>query len=270
MITINIHLQPRPRLIRVNQVCIETEVNVPAARPNFVSLNGNDPSGRLIWQSQRRFSPIALRNTSDHESFAMTLVSAGNGTGSGSRNMNPASRVFVALKMAPYIAQELAQIAWPPLERFAVRPIAKDDIHLTLIPPWNEPAVPNAIETLRLAVEKHYAFTLEFRHVGYGPDPKRPRLVWVECAVSKELMSLHTALMLAFGQRDERLFLPHATLARIRGNGARVARKCPIDRDLALIQEITTVELMQSPLPDGRGYKVLASLPLKKPSSLVA
>jgi len=200
----------------------------------------------------------------------MALVSAGNGTGSGSRNMNPASRVFVALKMAPDIAQELAQIARPPLERFAVRPIAKDDIHLTLVPPWNEPAVPNAIETLRSAVEKHYAFTLEFRHVGYGPDPKRPRLVWVECAVSKELMSLHTALMLAFGQRDERLFLPHATLARIRGNGARVARKYPIDRDLALIQEITTVELMQSPLPNGRGYKVLASLPLKKPSSLVA
>jgi len=171
----------------------------------------------------------------------MALGSEGNGTRSGSGKMSAASRVFVALKMAPDIAQELAQIARQPLERFAVRPIAKDDIHLTLIPPWNEPAVPTAIETLRLAVEKHYAFTLEFRHVGYGPDPKRPRLVWVECAVSKELMSLHTALMLAFGQRDERPFLPHATLARIRGNGARVARKCPVDRDLALIQEITTV-----------------------------
>ena len=201
--------------------------------------------------------------------FAVGLGSEGNGTRSGSGNMNAASRVFVALKMAPDIAQELAQIV-RPLERFAVRPIAKEDTHLTLVPPWNEPAVPNAIEKLRLAVESHYAFKLEFRHVGYGPDPKRPRLVWVECAANKELMSLRAALMLAFGKTDERLFLPHATLARIRGNGARVARKCPIDRDLALTQAITTIELMQSPPPGGRGYKVLASLPLKKPSSEVA
>jgi RNA 2',3'-cyclic 3'-phosphodiesterase len=49
-----------------------------------------------------------------------------------------------------------------PLERFAVRPIALQDIHLTLVPPWNEPAVRNAIGKLRLAGEKHYAFTLEF------------------------------------------------------------------------------------------------------------
>ena len=69
---------------------------------------------------------------------------------------------------------------------------------------------------------------------------------------------MHAALMLAFGQSDERMFLPHVTLARIR-----------IDRDLALFQEITSIELMQSPLSGGRGYKVLASLPLKNPSSLV-
>lgn len=197
----------------------------------------------------------------------MALGGEGNGTRSG--YMRATSRVFVALKMAPDIAQELAQIV-RPLERFAVRPVAKEDTHLTLVPPWNEPAVPNAIEKLRLAVESHYAFRLEFRRVGYGPDPNRPRLVWVECAASKELMSLRAALMLAFGKTDERLFLPHATLARIRGNGARVARKCPIDRDLALTQAITTIELMQSPPPGGRGYKVLASLPLKKPSSEVA
>ena len=129
----------------------------------------------------------------------MALGSEGNGTGSGSGNMSAASRVFVALKMAPDIAQELAQIV-RPLERFAVRLVVKEDIHLTLVPPWNEPAVPNAIEKLRLAVESHYAFRLEFRHVGYGPDPKRPRLVWVECSASKELMGLHAALMLAFGQ----------------------------------------------------------------------
>lgn len=192
-----------------------------------------------------------------------------NGTRGGSGNKSLATRVFIALKMAPDIAQDLAQIA-RSLERFGVRPIAKDDIHLTLVPPWNEPAVSDAIEKLRRVVEGHCAFRLELRHVSYGPDLKRPRLLWVECSTSKELTGLHAALLLAFGQTDERLFLPHVTLARIRGNGARVSRKCPIDRDLALIQEIETIELMQSPPSGERGYKVLASLPFKTPSSLVA
>jgi hypothetical protein len=70
--------------------------------------------------------------------------------------------------------------------------------------------------------------------------------------------------------RTQNARVSHATLAGIRGNGARVARKRPIDRDLALTQAITTIELMQSPPPGGRSYKVLASLPLKKPSSVVA
>jgi len=194
--------------------------------------------------------------------------SEANGTGSGPGDRRPASRVFVALKMASDIAQDLAQIA-RPLERFGVHPMSQNDIHLTLVPPWNEPAFADAIEKLGRAVEGHNAFRLEFRHVGYGPDPKRPRLLWAECSASKELTSLHEALLLAFGQRDERPFLPHVTLARIRSGGARVSRKCPIDRDLVLLQEVASIELMQSPPPGGRGYKVLASLPLKKPSLLV-
>jgi 2'-5' RNA ligase len=164
--------------------------------------------------------------------------------------------------VVPDIARELAQMA-QPLERLAVRPIATEDIHLTLVPPWNESAVSKAIERLRSVAESHSAFRLEFTHVCYGPDAKWPRLLWVECAAGKELTSLRAALMLAFGQSDERPFLPHVTLARIRGNGAHIARKCPIDRHIDLTQEITTAELMQSPRSGGRKYKVLASLPLK-------
>jgi 2'-5' RNA ligase len=115
-----------------------------------------------------------------------------------------------------------------------VRPIAKGDIHLTLVPPWNEHAVPNAIEKLRRTADKSYGFRLRFGHVGYGPNPKWPRLLWVECDACNELIILHSALHL----------LPHVTLARIRSNGARIAGKCPIDKDIDLAQEISTVELM--------------------------
>jgi 2'-5' RNA ligase len=170
-------------------------------------------------------------------------------------------RVFVALKMAPGIADELAQIA-RELERSSVRLIAPADIHLTLVPPWNEVSIPDAAGRLRRVADRFCDFTLEFRHVGYGPEPRRPRFLWAECAAGPELSQLRARLLLAFEQTDERPFRPHVTLARLRGSGAAIARKYPIDRDLVLTQRVGSVELMQSPSPGGSGYKVLALLRL--------
>ena len=180
------------------------------------------------------------------------------GLTAGSGGPRPA-RVFVALKMAPEIAGELARIA-RELERLPVRLIAPADIHLTLVPPWNEVSMPDAVGKLGRVADGFGDFTLEFRHVGYGPEPRRPRLLWAECAAGLELARLHAELLLAFGQTDERPFRPHVTLARLRGSGSGIARKHPIDRDLALTQHIGSVELMQSPAAGEHGYKVLASL----------
>ena len=173
----------------------------------------------------------------------------------------PAARIFVALRIAPQIADELVQIA-RPLERFAVRLIAPADIHLTLVPPWNETSIPTAIETLRGVADNAAPFALAFEHIGYGPQPRRPRLLWAECAAGEELAALHGALLVAFGQSDERPFRPHVTIARIRNNGAAVARTQPIDRELAFAQQVESVELMQSPPAGETGYRVLASLKL--------
>jgi 2'-5' RNA ligase len=172
------------------------------------------------------------------------------------------ARVFVALKIAPEIAGELARVA-RELERFPVRLIAPADIHLTLVPPWNESSIPDAVEKLRRVAESCDGFTLEFRRVGYGPEPRRPRLLWAECAAGPEIAQLRAMLSLAFEQTDDRPFRPHVTLARLRGNGAIIARKYPIERDLVLTQRVYSVELMQSPPPGGSGYEVLASLPLR-------
>ena len=135
--------------------------------------------------------------------------------GSGS---SPRARVFVALKIAPGIADELARMALE-LERFPVRLIAPADIHLTLVPPWNEVSIPGAVGKLRGVAGRFGEFVLEFRHVGYGPDPRRPRFLWVECAAGPDLAQLRASLLVAFEQTDERPFRPHVTLARLRANG---------------------------------------------------
>jgi 2'-5' RNA ligase len=170
-------------------------------------------------------------------------------------------RIFVALRISPDIALVLAQYG-RDLEKFSVRHVAPADIHLTLVPPWNEFSTADTVEKLRRVADRFCPFTLTFRHVGYGPEPKRPRFLWAECVASKEIAEFRVALIQAFGQADERPFRPHVTLARLRDKGRALARKHPLDQDLALTQRIESIELMQSPPPDGSGYKILASLPL--------
>ena len=171
------------------------------------------------------------------------------------------SRIFIAIKIAAEIADALAPMT-RGLERFRVKLVAPVDIHLTLVPPLNEVLIAEAVEKLHQVVDRFDVFTLTFQHIGYGPDPKHPRLLWVECAAGHEIAELRAALLLAFGQTDQRPFRPHVTLARLRGNGAIIARKHPIDQNLLLVQRIESVELMQSPPPGGSGYRVLASLRL--------
>ncbi len=136
------------------------------------------------------------------------------------------------------------------------------DIHLTLAPPWNETTIAEAIEKIHLIASEFGAFALELRHLNYGPEAKRPRLLWAECAAPDELKALRDALLHLFDQSDDRPFRPHVTLARLRGNGAAIARRHPIDRALSFTQDVKSVELFRSPPSGATGYQILASAPL--------
>ena len=98
-------------------------------------------------------------------------------------------------------------------------------------------------------------FSLKFHHIGYGPQARRPSLLWVDCAATDEFAALRNSLMQAFGQEDSRPFRPHVTLARIRDGERSAARRHPIDKDLDLVQMVRTIELFQSPPPGATGYR---------------
>ena len=170
-------------------------------------------------------------------------------------------RVFVGVKVAPEIAHELARLA-RSLERFSVRLVPTSDIHLTLVPPWNEASIPMAVEKLRAVADGFGTFVLIFQHLAYGPQPRRPRLLWAECAATDDVKLLRAGLLRKFDQSDDRPFRPHVTLARIRGNGSAITRRQPIDQELSFTQQVGSIELFQSPPPGGSGYKILASLRL--------
>jgi 2'-5' RNA ligase len=147
-----------------------------------------------------------------------------------------------------------------------VRLVPKNDLHLTLVPPWNESDVATAIERLGIVASGCNCFLLSFEHLGYGPTLRHPRLLWAGCAANSELEKLRIALLAAFGREDARPFQPHVTLVRIRRNGRSIARRFPIDRPLALTQCVRSVELFQSPSKNQSGYQVLSSSPLAERS----
>lgn len=176
-------------------------------------------------------------------------------------NGQPA-RVFVGIKIVREVARELADFA-RPLEGCGARLVPGADIHLTLVPPWNEADMAVATEKLRTAISDFGSFLLTFAHLGYGPTLRHPHLLWVDCVPSKELTGLWIALTAAYGKMDPRPFRPHVTLARIPRNGRVIARANPLDLDLLLTQYVTSVELFQSPSKGQNGYRVVVSLPLR-------
>lgn len=184
----------------------------------------------------------------------------------GTKTPPAGMRVFIGVKIAPDIADQLVRAA-KELREEHVKIVASGDIHLTLVPPWNETSIGDAIEKLRVGVSSFSPFVLEFQHLNYGPALKRPRLLWAECAAPDELTALRGALLHLFNQSDDRPFLPHVTLARLRGNGAAIARRHPIDRKLSFTQAITSVELFRSPPPGATGYQIVASAPLTEAAS---
>ena len=163
----------------------------------------------------------------------MTFPSSNGAEQAHTGQTAPQARVFVGLKIAPELTTQLAQIA-KTLEKQAVRPIAPADIHLTRVPPWNETSIIDAVAKLSRVAERFGAFRLTFQHVGYGPQSRRSRLLWAECAATDEIAALRAALLQACGQTDARPFQPHVTLARIRAAGPAIARKYPIDQSLSL------------------------------------
>jgi len=81
------------------------------------------------------------------------------------------NRLFDGLKVAPEIAEELALPA-QRIDNVPLGIVPAGDIHLTLVPPWQEVSSPDATSKLDQAVK------------GLGCFPLRAALLWVPAATS--------------------------------------------------------------------------------------
>lgn len=131
-------------------------------------------------------------------------------------------RLFVALDLTPEVRaaldELLAQLAQVKADVRWVRP---EGMHLTLkfigeVPDQERPAIQDALGR----VTSTAPIAMSFEGLGYFPNERRPRVLWVGIRASDNLAPLAAQVEAALEplgiQREKRTYVPHLTLGRFR------------------------------------------------------
>jgi 2'-5' RNA ligase len=183
-----------------------------------------------------------------------------------------ALRCFIAVEISEALKKLLAQTA-EGLKKFGadVRWVPAEHVHLTLkfLGDTEESLVARICDALSERLSSYSPFYINISGVGYFPDIRRPRVIWVgieESPTLKELAGDVESEMAALGYSPEgRAFSPHLTIGRVRSQKGIPAMMIGLEK-LATASfgslEIRSVILMKSELrPAGAEYSSLAEIP---------
>lgn len=134
------------------------------------------------------------------------------------------------------------------------------NLHITLIPPWYEDeAGLERIKKLLLDFEMPKSFEAHFQKITYGPDLKRPRLIWLEGEAPRELVELKNNLEKILDKRPEKRPLKlHLTIARFRPENFSSFSIKKLDEKINWREKISSVVLMESKLSSaGADYEII-------------
>lgn len=180
-------------------------------------------------------------------------------------------RLFVALELTTEIHAALRQlIARLQRAEADIRWVRPEGMHLTLkfigeVPPEKLAPIQRALA----GVTNPAPVQLDFRGVGYFPNPRSPRVFWVGIEASENLTPLATQLEAVLEPleipREKRAYLPHLTLGRFKSTRGLER----LQREIAGLTstefgrlEARVFALYQSKLsPKGAEYTRLAEFP---------
>jgi 2'-5' RNA ligase len=172
-------------------------------------------------------------------------------------------RIFIAL---PIGGDLIAQIdSWKkPNADLPVRWLQGKNLHITLMPPWEEEYPDDVIAKLEKMPREIGPISLEFNGTAYGPDAIHPRLIWATGEAPKELNQLKHQVEEAIHRHpDRKRFLQHLTLARFRPDTFKNFPEHHLEKRIHWKTTISSIVVMESKLlPTGADYTVLADIPL--------
>ena len=185
------------------------------------------------------------------------------------------TRTFVALPLEPATVKKVARLidGLRPLVP-AVRWVRSENLHVTLafLGDVQTTEIPAVCAAVNDAAAGHSAFTLTPHGLGAFPNLARPSTLWIGFSSgTAETVDLHDSLVTAlepFGyRREDRPFVPHLTVGRLRSRsrlatdvGARFADLADWEGPVSRASEVL---VMGSELrPSGPAYTVLGRAPL--------
>lgn len=150
-------------------------------------------------------------------------------------------RLFTAVDLPPHVLLKLerlqsvlrpaALIKWSPL----------DNLHITtkFIGEWPDSRLGELTDALR-SVVRRVPFDLELRNLGWFPNDRSPRVLWVGVEREEPLRELSYATeecLLKLGiPKEDRDFTPHLTLARVKS-------PVPLDKLREKVREMQPADL---------------------------
>lgn len=171
-------------------------------------------------------------------------------------------RVFVAIGIEEELQKKI--IIWQKkFSQLPVRWIKTKNLHITLVPPWYCIDIDGVINSLR-SIKNMQPFTIVFQKVSFGPNPKKPRLIWITGDTKDELKILQLKLTKILGVKGEsREFLLHMTIARFRTVDFSKFSTRRLPDKVSWKETVNSVLVMESQMAkSGTEYKTIAEIPL--------
>jgi RNA 2',3'-cyclic 3'-phosphodiesterase len=143
-----------------------------------------------------------------------------------------------------------------------------ENVHLTLkfLGDVREEALDDLCAALGETCARHAPFDVSVTKLGAFPSARRARILWASVGASSDLLralvaDLDATLAPLGFKREERAFVPHLTLGRVRGRPASLDLP-PDAQDLGF--RVRRVELMKSTLtPEGAVYRTVRAFALR-------
>lgn len=169
-------------------------------------------------------------------------------------------RLFVALNPTAEARQDWGRVVatlqandWP------LRWVAVEALHLTLqfLGSVADERIDAIVAALHATAARHVPFDMHVRGLGAFPNPRQPRVLWLGVEPDPPLLALQRDLSDALGRlgfaAEKRAWSPHVTLARARGDSARISGVDEVMKSFRFdgIVPIEGVDLMKSILARG-------------------
>lgn len=169
-------------------------------------------------------------------------------------------RIFVAIKVSTDIKKKIKSVK-KDYEDLPLKWHKDSDLHITILPPWDEENIGEVREKLKEIKDKMESFEIGFNHITLGPYYDRPKLVWAKGKATKEIYTLREKLESVFQKYSQRRFKLHLTLARFSREDTRSIMNAWQNKNISWTQKVDSIVLFESILDDdGVKYEVLDEL----------